>query len=1174
MATEYDKIEKWLASNTLVARFVSAEDIRGLPSNKIDILCDDSITFNSFLYTPVLPLAKDAVEGTFYILPNNTLNYVINNQWEQIVGSDAGIQKVKKSDGTALPIDTTDMSVTLPQDDLSDGFYFTSQSLLTSIGDSQDIPISDISGFDKANLVLNETAVYDATGTVAVITNLKNATTVVGVTMTTAGAAASSGKTFMIRASSISRLEGGYNTQTTINTSEILGYDANKVKLGETLICDVDGTLGIITAKTANNVTATTILQSRFGYVVSTDKTLDLQKNSITDFAIDGVYAFDPISLYGRSTIVPEKTLVIDPNGTLGLVTSSYNDGDGTTHVKTRTLSSAAAAGKCFQYSAFDGDIGETISLTSSGFVDTWNQYLAKPNSSLIWCVKGYVALYTGMNSGDVQGKIIAVPNWQDQKILKYWGTLSTLTDTPRPINVSDIDGWQTKYLETDYTKKILLYDEKGTISLYVGRYGSATQILVFPLTWTTNPRPIRKIVDYDQTAISRLSSVMPGNTFPMAINNIKAADGTTDPLSGDYKTGDKFFTDRGDLYEFYRTENATTISLRAISIPEQANLLYSNDYHSADFATNANQWKSYVENWDCGQYNDQDIKSNVRIGTMVAVPDGVLARIDGLSSAEGNFQMTMRNLLKQFNVFKSSKAFSTITPDADGLYDLAPEDVKMVKSNNTWTDADKPSSHKWFTTPGSAFVFDAEGSIGLVTKVFPETLGTDSEIRYGVTLISKKSGGMNILTYNGQFSPSGNYGGSYDAGYFQVPNDDLTKWHQPWNYSGEPAVTLDDFTKNQTIVYDGLGNIGVYVQNDGDYLRFYNIQTRKERFIIADSLMSTSIFVGEELYLSPEGCQLWYDDYSPYEPLGETANIDRLLAYGVRWYNKHDTGEDEKGGIGVYIGTGKEIPICQSANGENDLVYFNGLRGDNEAFIEVSNVTSRVSGHTPSVGDILVTHQSGWCWQIIRQFNYRPQGESSTKQYFRLWNMRVKPNDAVNGNGFWSKEKGDVLRFKIVQKPYGQPRTRDIRFPHNWVKGEMIDLGGGYFGIRQTFSKTFTAADLDSQDRFCGKIGNFMTEAVTTSSPQTMSWGGSVKVEYNNGISIQYNEQRGLVFAGDLTSTGNNMAMETGGICFHRTNEQGCGDYEFWYNGQGHDANGYYTVKAEVWVTFWLGNI
>ena len=54
------------------------------PGNTQDLLFADGATFDAFIEVDLLPLAEDAVEGTFYITPDGIVYYVQDGEWQTV----------------------------------------------------------------------------------------------------------------------------------------------------------------------------------------------------------------------------------------------------------------------------------------------------------------------------------------------------------------------------------------------------------------------------------------------------------------------------------------------------------------------------------------------------------------------------------------------------------------------------------------------------------------------------------------------------------------------------------------------------------------------------------------------------------------------------------------------------------------------------------------------------------------------------------------------------------------------------------------------------------------------------------------------------------------------------------------------------------------------------------
>ena len=169
--------------NTYIGKIVHYWDTRGLPKKKINIILKDGITMVAYIPVSVLPTPGQAEEGVFYITPDDVIHYIRGGVWHSMEpdGEDNVIEIIKTADGTELPVNPSDKSVTLPEDlnttytfedvlvngklvgwrvrnndtglvvythsdvdTKSDGTYFTSETLEANIGEETVVPLSSI----------------------------------------------------------------------------------------------------------------------------------------------------------------------------------------------------------------------------------------------------------------------------------------------------------------------------------------------------------------------------------------------------------------------------------------------------------------------------------------------------------------------------------------------------------------------------------------------------------------------------------------------------------------------------------------------------------------------------------------------------------------------------------------------------------------------------------------------------------------------------------------------------------------------------------------------------------------------------------------------------------------------------------------------------------------------
>lgn len=126
----YEDHTRSTSANTLVARLVGEEDLKGLPANQVDVLLPGKLVFHAFIEVPFLPLPKDAETGVLYLTPDGKFSYIKDGEWKSLVsggtieGTDDGW--VYKLDGEVVftyiePKDHIIVEKDLPTENINDG---------------------------------------------------------------------------------------------------------------------------------------------------------------------------------------------------------------------------------------------------------------------------------------------------------------------------------------------------------------------------------------------------------------------------------------------------------------------------------------------------------------------------------------------------------------------------------------------------------------------------------------------------------------------------------------------------------------------------------------------------------------------------------------------------------------------------------------------------------------------------------------------------------------------------------------------------------------------------------------------------------------------------------------------------------------------------------------------
>lgn len=194
---------------------------------------------------------------------------------------------------------------TITKDTQSDGIHHTSTTLNKTIGGT-----TSITGMTIANLVLNETMVYDNDGTLAVIT-AESSGTLTATTITKV--LEHLGDTFITS----NELSTTIGATTVIPLITISGINADAIVANNTLIADTYGTLGVATTHDVTDVTVKTLsLSIRSDGVYKTSHTLNKTISGSTTVALSEITGI------AIRDIVLNETLLFDNAGTVAKIAS------------------------------------------------------------------------------------------------------------------------------------------------------------------------------------------------------------------------------------------------------------------------------------------------------------------------------------------------------------------------------------------------------------------------------------------------------------------------------------------------------------------------------------------------------------------------------------------------------------------------------------------------------------------------------------------------------------------------------------------------------------------------------------------------------------------------------------------------------------------------------------
>lgn len=301
-----------------------------------------------------------AGEGRIYTFTNtlNASSEVIGWSVEDSEGNtfshtDAGeanvIEVIYDSEGNPLVIDPTDKSVTLPET----GDSYTFEDLI----DASD----NVIGWQVKDSDDQVIYTYTDINTAYEFEDIKNTNNkVVGFTVT-----GSDSSTYTFRADS----DGTYGTSenlsstigatTTIALSTVSGLTAAKLTIGETLVYDPRGNVGVVTAQSGANITTTTITTTGSGSdgTYKTTATLNADVDGTESVAISNITGLI------ADNIVIGETLVYDANGTVGKISSVSGS---TATITTITNTGEKSDGIYKTTATLDTDIDDTTTVTAA----------------------------------------------------------------------------------------------------------------------------------------------------------------------------------------------------------------------------------------------------------------------------------------------------------------------------------------------------------------------------------------------------------------------------------------------------------------------------------------------------------------------------------------------------------------------------------------------------------------------------------------------------------------------------------------------------------------------------------------------------------------------------------------------------------------------------------------
>lgn len=191
----------------------------------------------------------------------------------------------------------------------------TSATLSTAVSNETEINKSTVTGFDESELVIDGTLIYDGSGTLGVVTGFIDPILTVA-TITVAGSGGGSASDGIYYTTETLNVTIGGTT--TVDKSDVSGFDPDKMVIGETLVYDNNGTIGVLTAYSNPDLTLTSVTKStedenttytfsktNSGWSVEDSDGNDFEYNEPLSYRVDAASSTIINKTVGGSTFIP-----------------------------------------------------------------------------------------------------------------------------------------------------------------------------------------------------------------------------------------------------------------------------------------------------------------------------------------------------------------------------------------------------------------------------------------------------------------------------------------------------------------------------------------------------------------------------------------------------------------------------------------------------------------------------------------------------------------------------------------------------------------------------------------------------------------------------------------------------------------------------------------------------
>lgn len=366
--------------------------------------------------------------------------------------------------------------------------------------------------------------------------------------------------------------DGTYFTSTTLDTditdtttvaaSTVTGLTLADVVVGETLIYDGDGTVGVVTAVSGSNLTVDTITVSGSGdassYVYKTTGTFDTTVDNTVNVALSTLKDASG-NTPTASDIIIGKTLAWDDDGTVALAVAISG-----TDVTFRTITVAGAGGGSVTYNV--NMRGDELTWADAKLTSDWQAsagtipFINKTGSTISqpangqWTIKPGMTVEVIMSIG-LMGNSISNGEWGVREV----GSSNYILRVD-PYDHSGTGGWALNgtasgiYTNTSNTDKVI-YAECISVQQACKIYALTTQItvkeigrLVDPIKYLDNSEGLQ------DTPVGNIISYM-GNNVP---KHYLACDGTIYNI-GDYPALEAHFIEEFGRVNYFGGNGTTT---------------------------------------------------------------------------------------------------------------------------------------------------------------------------------------------------------------------------------------------------------------------------------------------------------------------------------------------------------------------------------------------------------------------------------------------------------------------------------------------------------------------------------------------------------------------------------------------------------------------------------------